>query len=143
MDLIASELQFEHQCDKPLLGPVVKIARQLATCRDSAVEDSPLGLLRLGGTNFGCVAFPYGLFGGETLGDVGEGEDRPTPAGHVDWCRPPRDREHRPIAADEPLVVAVHRFTSLAGPQHWALRLRIGRAVWALVVDRVMAGLAQ
>src|SRR6266403_6156556 len=106
------------------------------------MPSSPSRTCRAGGTNFGRVALPYRLFRRQTLGDVGEGQDRPTPAWCVDRCRPPRDRDHRPIAADEPLVLAVHRFTGLPWPQHRALRLRVGGAVLALVVDCLVAGLA-
>ena len=41
--LLACQLQSEQHRDQPLLGPVVKIARQLMTRRGSALQDPSLG----------------------------------------------------------------------------------------------------
>ena len=85
------------------------------------------------------LALAQRLLGLALLLDVLEGDDHPRPVGHVERRRRVGDREHRAVAADEPVLVHLDRLAGPADLRHRAVLGRVGRAVAVLVVDRVVA----
>ena len=79
----------------------------------------------------------------QPLRDVGERHDRAAALGHIERHRQVRDREHRPVASEEPVDVARDRLARRAGEEHRALGGRIWRAVRVGAMDRLVAGRRQ
>ena len=85
------------------------------------------------------LALAQRLLGRALLLDVLEGDDHARPVGHVDRRRGVGDREHRAVAADEPVLVHLDRLTRSADLGHRAVLGWIRRTVAVLVVDGVVA----
>jgi hypothetical protein len=71
--------------------------------------------------------------------DVGERHDRTPALGNLDRHRDVGHREHRPVAAEEPVEPARDPLPRRARHEHRALGRRVRAAVGVLVVDRRMA----
>ena len=85
------------------------------------------------------LALAQRLLGLVLLHQALEGDDHALAPGEIDRRRGVGDGQHRPVAAHEPVAVP-HRPPGPARLAHRALRERVGRAVAALVVDRLVAG---
>ena len=85
------------------------------------------------------VVLAQRAFGAHAVVDVGEGHNRATALRHLDGHREVGDREHRPVATDEPVEIARDPLAGRMGEQHRAVRSGIRAAVGVLVVDRLVA----
>ena len=110
--------------------------RAVRIAQPPGVVDDPHGLDDRGQDR---VALEQHLFALAPLLNVGEGDDRPRAAGHVDRDRRVGHREHRTVAAEEPVELRADRLPGRARQQHRALVRRIARPVRAVVVDQGMA----
>ena len=99
-------------------------------------RDPPQRALARRQHGFVLVEHPLGA---HAVVDVGEGDDGAAALGQVDRHRDVRDREHRPVAADEPVQLAGDGLAARPREQQRALRRREGAAVGMLVVDRLVA----
>ena len=84
------------------------------------------------------LALAQGLLGLALLLDVLEGDDHTRAVGHLDRRRGVGHREHRAVAADEPVLVHLDRLTRPADLGHRAVLGRIRRPVAVLVVDGIV-----
>ena len=125
-----------------LLRAVVQVAREPCARRVARFDDPALPGAGFGRARLGDVALAGHLREAPTLFDVREGDHGPASGGRLDRRRPVFDREHRAVAADEPVLVGVDRFAGLARAQHRAVLNWVRCAVGMLVVDRLVAGLA-
>ena len=135
-------LQAEDRADELLLGAVVEIARQTRPRGVGGLDDAPPRGAQLGGAGVGDVALAHGALGREVVLDVGERGHRPAPAGEVEGRRRVGDRQDRAVLAHEPVLVHLVGLAGQPGVRHRAVLGRVRAAVGVLVVDGVVAGLA-